>query len=86
MTKPSCPLAIQRARGIYANASTTTSSSYLQNTVLVTAANLEFGTLLKNWQYFAEHRHGFKYAVLALDDALYQSLGPDLCVPSAPEF
>jgi hypothetical protein len=77
----SCPLAVQRAVGIYQNRSY---DSTFSNVVLLTAANFEFRDILQNWERLALG-HGLQWAVLALDDALYQTLGPTKAVPSGPQ-
>lgn len=78
-----CPLSVRKAMGIYKNATST--NNPFSNVVLLTASNNDFSSLLDNWKAFCDE-HGFKYAILAMDDALYQRLGPDQAVPSSPEY
>jgi hypothetical protein len=51
------------------------------NTVLLTSANMDYLDILQNWQYLAR-THNLSFAVLAMDDTLYEFLGDDASVPS----
>jgi hypothetical protein len=77
-----CPLAVKNAVGIYKNPS----NQKFANTVLLTASNADFVDMLYNWEAFADQQHGLKYAVLAMDDAIYQQLGPHRAVPSISDY
>jgi len=75
----SCPLAVQQARGVYADKSKSQDGGF-QNVVLLTAANYGYLSMLQNWEYLVNDM-GLKWAVLALDDPLYQFLGKERAVP-----
>lgn len=78
-----CPAAIRNAVGIYEHV--TPNSHQFRNAVLLTASNMDFYETLQNWELFAKS-HGLRYAVLAMDDLLYEQLGPERAVPSSARF
>ena len=75
---PNCPAAITNNRGLYKNA---TKASRFQDTVLLVTLNYGYYDLLQNWEWLA-NQHGLKWAVVAMDDALYKELGPERAVRS----
>jgi hypothetical protein len=79
-----CPLAVRNAVGIYENPNTPDTDKF-SNAVLLTASNFDFVDVLENWEIFTKS-HGLKYAVLAMDDALFEKLGAERAVPSNPAF
>jgi hypothetical protein len=83
----SCPLAVRKAVGVYAKEENSITGTHnpFSNVVLLTASNSEFVELLHNWEEFSVE-HGLKYAVLAMDQALYDKLGPERAIPSDPNF
>jgi hypothetical protein len=74
----SCPVAIQNAIGLYSNKR----QSDFSNVVLLTASNDDYMDMLRNWESLAGRLH-LKWAVLALDDEIYQKLGPARAVPTS---
>jgi hypothetical protein len=74
----SCPVAVQNAIGLY---NSSKRQSDFSNAVLLTACNNEYSDMLSNWEFLAG-RLNLKWAVLAMDDEIYQNLGPARAVPS----
>jgi hypothetical protein len=77
-----CPLAVRNNVGLF-NATTTSNSrrphsvfeDEFRNVILLVSCNDAYYDLLLNWEYLAKQL-GLVWAVLALDDKLYQKLGP----------
>lgn len=84
--KDNCPLAVRNAIGIY-NDSAMLAQNKFPNTVLLTASNYPFMELLDNWQQWVAS-HGLKWAVLSMDNKLYQHLGAEHsnAVPTEEQF
>jgi hypothetical protein len=76
----SCPVAIQNAIGLY-NSSSKRQSDF-SNVVLLTASNNGYSDVLRNWEFLAG-RLNLNWAVLAMDDEVYEKLGPARAVPSS---
>jgi hypothetical protein len=76
----SCPVAIQNAIGLY-NSSSKRQSNF-SNVVLLTASNNDYSDILRNWEFLAG-RLNLKWAVLAMDDEVYEKLGPARAVPTS---
>lgn len=80
-----CPLAIQNAKGAFTIPSSAEDSEKFSNVVLLTASNWAYSDFLQNWEFMAQQQ-GLKWAVLALDEQIYQHWGADRAVPSDPSF
>ena len=48
--------------------------------ILLVSSNYAYYNLLQNWEYLAKEL-GFKWAVLVLDEDLFEELGPKRAVP-----
>eukprot|EP00526_Cylindrotheca_closterium_P013736 CAMPEP_0113631576 /NCGR_PEP_ID=MMETSP0017_2-20120614/16409_1 /TAXON_ID=2856 /ORGANISM="Cylindrotheca closterium" /LENGTH=352 /DNA_ID=CAMNT_0000542091 /DNA_START=92 /DNA_END=1147 /DNA_ORIENTATION=- /assembly_acc=CAM_ASM_000147 len=68
----SCPLSVVKNRGIYK----AREASSWDNVVLITAANFGFYDMLQNWEFLAG-KHRLRWSVAAMDDSLYEKLGPN---------
>lgn len=71
-----CPAAIQRATGLYQNDQT---RPELRDVVLLVALNYGYYDFLQNWEWLAS-QVGLKWAVIALDDHLYEAIGSDRAI------
>ena len=56
-----------------------------KDTILLVSSNYAYYNLLQNWEYLANELD-LKWAVLALDEKLYNELGPDRAVPPQHSF
>jgi len=71
----SCPASVLKHKGIYRN-QRVGGSGVWDKIVLITAANIGYYDMLKNWEYLSYVR-GLTWAVAALDQEIYKRLGPD---------
>jgi hypothetical protein len=79
----SCPYSdiIQTKIGLFDfEKSNSTQRHDFNTTVLVVAANYAYYNMLQNWEYLAKEQ-GLKWIVLALDQKLYELLGPERAIP-----
>ena len=77
-----CPRSIQKARGIFRNK---TLIEGLERVVLLTAANSAYYDFLQNWEYMAGQL-GLQWVVLAMDEPLYRTLGPERSIPTDARY
>ena len=56
-----------------------------ENVLLVVACNYAYYNMLQNWEYLANELN-LQWIVLALDDELYNLLGPDRAIRSDPDY
>ena len=75
---PLCPLAVQKATGIFRDK---VEAVGFENTVLLTAANFDYFDMLQNWEFLASEQQ-LQWAVLAMDDRIFQELGEERAVPT----
>jgi hypothetical protein len=80
---PSCPLAVQQNRGIYAK--NTSAAAVWDNVVFITGANTAYFDFLQNWEYLAG-RLGLKWVVAAMDNHIYERLGPNRSFVADAQF
>lgn len=76
-----CPLAVKKNIGVY-DKSKKHSGDVVDDfgdVILLTAANDAYLSVLQNWEYLANEL-GLKWGVLALDEDLYEKLGPERAV------
>ncbi|VEU38807.1 unnamed protein product [Pseudo-nitzschia multistriata] len=83
---PGCPSVIRKKAGLFDQ---NTSESLLRgdfaDTVLLVSSNYAYYNMLQNWEYMASQLH-LQWAVLALDNELYEELGPSRAIPAKEEF
>jgi len=81
-----CPSVIRKKVGLF---NEETSSSPLKDdfkdTILLVSSNYAYYNMLQNWEYLANEL-GLKWAVLALDERLYEELGPEKAVAANHSF
>jgi hypothetical protein len=78
-----CPYSdiIQNKIGLFdLEKSNSTNKHDFSTTILVVAANYAYYNMLQNWEYLAKEQ-GLKWIVLALDQKLYDVLGPERAIP-----
>ena len=71
-----CPPVVRNNAGLFAPTSTSPLKDKFANTVLLVSSNYQYLDILQNWEYLATQL-GLQWVVLALDDDLYQALGPE---------
>jgi hypothetical protein len=81
---PQCPLAAQNNVGIFDSSSSSTSKDNFRDVILLVACNFAYYDMLQNWEFLAREL-GIKWAVLAMDETLYDVLGPERAI-SPGEF
>lgn len=81
-----CPPAVRRNVGLF---NTTISTSDVQNefrnVILLVSCNYAYYDLLLNWEYLAKNL-GLQWAVLALDEKLYNKLGEEWAISPGHDF
>lgn len=75
-SRQQCPTAVQRARGVYKDSS---QHEEFRNTVVLVALNYGYYDFLQNWEFLAD-KLDLKWAVVAMDDTLYEKLGSERAV------
>jgi Nucleotide-diphospho-sugar transferase len=81
-----CPLAARKNVGIFN--STTSNSTFqneFQNVILLVSCNFAYYDMLQNWEYMAKQL-GLQWAVLALDEKLYEELGEERAISPEHDF
>mmetsp|Transcript_6345 Transcript_6345/g.14979 ORF Transcript_6345/g.14979 Transcript_6345/m.14979 type:complete len:376 (+) Transcript_6345:77-1204(+) len=79
-----CPASVLDHKGIYQNPKLL-SGSVWDKIVLITAANNGYYDILKNWEYLAGVQ-GLQWAIAALDQEIYERLGPNRAFPTDSSF
>jgi hypothetical protein len=83
---PSCPLAVQNNYGLFDTQKSSSSVKHdFQDTVLLVACNHAYLDMLQNWEFLASQLN-LKWAVLAMDEDLYDVLGPTKAISPGHEF
>ena len=80
-----CPSVIRKKVGLFDDASSSPVKDSFRNTVLLVSSNYAYYNMLQNWEFLASELD-LKWAVLALDQKLYEELGPERAVPSQESF
>jgi len=75
-----CPSVIRKKVGLMDD-----SSGDFDDTVLLVSSNYAYYNFLQNWEYLASQLD-LRWAVLALDEKLYNVLGPDRAVPPQANY
>lgn len=77
----SCLPVVRKKAGLFdLEKSNSPLKSEFDGVVLLVAANYAYYNMLQNWEYLAAEL-GLQWVVLALDDKLYEELGPDRAIP-----
>ncbi|KAG7365911.1 nucleotide-diphospho-sugar transferase [Nitzschia inconspicua] len=83
---PNCPKAARNNVGVF---NTTISNSDVRNefrnVIVLVSCNYAYYDMLLNWQYLARNL-GLQWAVLALDEKLYNKLGEDHAISPGHDF
>jgi hypothetical protein len=75
-----CPQAVQNQVGLFDTSNSNSSvKDNFRDVVLLVSSNYAFYNMLQNWEYLAQELN-IKWAVLALDDDLYDELGPERAI------
>lgn len=83
---PFCPSVVREKVGLFDEKNSRSSvKDEFQDTILLVSSNYAYYNMLQNWEFLA-HEHDLKWAVLALDEKLFEVLGPDRAVPPQHEF
>ncbi len=81
-----CPSIIRKKVGLFnEETSNSTVKNEFPDTVLLVASNYAYYNMLQNWEWLA-NRLGLKWVVLALDEKLYEELGPERAVAPDQDF
>ncbi|CAJ1965319.1 unnamed protein product [Cylindrotheca closterium] len=78
-----CPASVLDHKGVYQNP--ILRGSVWDKVVLITAANNGYYEMLKNWEYLASVQ-GLQWAIAALDQDIYERLGPSRAFPTNSSF
>jgi hypothetical protein len=89
-TGSQCPLAVRKNVGLFNSTinSNRTQSEFqkeFRNVILLVSCNEAYYDMLLNWEYLAKQL-GLVWAVLALDDKLYEKLGPERAIGPEDDF
>ena len=86
MQQQHCPSVIRKKAGLFdlKNSSSPIKDDF-KDTILLVASNYAFYNMLQNWEFLANELN-LKWAVLALDDKLYDVLGPERAIPPEESF
>jgi hypothetical protein len=76
---PQCPLAARKNVGLFSPTSQSGFRDNFQDVILLVACNYAYYDMLQNWEYLANQLN-LQWAVLALDDELYNVLGPEKAI------
>jgi hypothetical protein len=75
-----CPQAVQSQVGLFDTSNSNSSvKDNFRDVVLLVSSNYAFYNMLQNWEYLAQELN-IKWAVLALDDDIYDELGPERAI------
>jgi hypothetical protein len=77
--KGQCPFAVKKNVGVFDKLRRSEDFKF-RDVILLVSSNYAYYNLLQNWEYLAKEL-GLKWAVLALDEDLYEELGPERAVP-----
>ena len=80
-----CPDSVLHRKGVYQNPKLRSTDSGWDKVVLITAANNGYFDMLNNWEYLAS-THGLLWVVAALDQEIYDRLGPNRSFPTDALF
>lgn len=80
---PNCPASVLDRKGLYQNPQLRRSD--WDKIVLITAANNGYYDMLKNWEFLASG-HGLQWVIAALDQEIYDRLGPSRSFPTDSSF
>jgi hypothetical protein len=83
--KTRCPLAAQRNFGLFHPNGTSSAKDDFQDTILLVSCNYAYYDMLENWEFLANEL-GLRWAVLALDEKLYNKLGPERAISPDHDF
>ncbi|KAL3908670.1 MAG: hypothetical protein SGARI_002958, partial [Bacillariaceae sp.] len=83
--KPGCPLAAKLNHGLFQPNNTSPAKGEFQDTILLVSCNDAYYDMLENWEFMAKEL-GLRWAVLALDDKLYNKLGPERAISPGHAF
>mmetsp|Transcript_26531 Transcript_26531/g.58114 ORF Transcript_26531/g.58114 Transcript_26531/m.58114 type:complete len:509 (-) Transcript_26531:1514-3040(-) len=81
-----CPSIIRNKIGLFDKEKSNSSlKDDFDDTVLLVASNYAYYNMLQNWEFLA-NKLDLQWAVLALDDKLYEELGPSRAIPPEENF
>jgi hypothetical protein len=75
-----CPSIIRKKVGLFEETSSSPVKDEFEDTILLVSSNYAYYNMLQNWEFLANEQH-LKWVVLALDEKLYDELGPDRAIP-----
>ena len=81
-----CPSIIRNKIGLFDKVkSNSPLKDDFDDTILLVASNYAYYNMLQNWEFLA-NKLDLQWAVLALDDKLYEELGPSRAIPPEENF